>query len=351
LLFLPYGVLPVDKKALLRVIQNPSASSADEAQAIIALQQDYPFSQVIHALSAKLSKDLSLPNQQHHLQNAAVHITDRTVLKEIMILQVGDTKSDLIKNTTANADQVIITERSPVQSSSVENKLDVTTDASQTERIVVYKDIEKTIDQMDMADEIIRDLKKLNESKHNFEMLFTDQLTISVPVSQPPVLPKPAIEEEPNSKESADHHKTRREKIIALARSMAGSTGESPDTHPARKKRKDGQSDLIEEIKITKEEIQPESERQKQQIQIIDHFIKTQPTINNTVKERNPMPPADFNQTKSGEFSENIVSETLVEILIKQGKKDRAIEVLKKLIWKYPQKKVYFASRIEDLKK
>ena len=54
---------------------------------------------------------------------------------------------------------------------------------------------------------------------------------------------------------------------------------------------------------------------------------------------------------KSGEFGDNIVSETLVEILIKQGKKDRAIEVLKKLIWKYPQKTAYFASQIEDLKK
>ena len=52
-----------------------------------------------------------------------------------------------------------------------------------------------------------------------------------------------------------------------------------------------------------------------------------------------------------GEYGGRFVSETLVEILVKQGKKDRAIEVLKKLIWKYPQKKAYFASQIEDLKK
>jgi hypothetical protein len=40
-----------------------------------------------------------------------------------------------------------------------------------------------------------------------------------------------------------------------------------------------------------------------------------------------------------------------VEILIHQGKKERAIEVLKKLIWKFPQKKAYFAAQIEDLKR
>ena len=53
----------------------------------------------------------------------------------------------------------------------------------------------------------------------------------------------------------------------------------------------------------------------------------------------------------SGHFGENIVSETLVEILLKQGKKEKAIEVLKKLIWKFPQKKTYFASQIEELRK
>jgi hypothetical protein len=94
----------------------------------------------------------------------------------------------------------------------------------------------------------------------------------------------------------------------------------------------------------------PENEKQKQQIEIINQFIRIQPSISNP-KDRAPSPIGDLNPVKSGEFGDNIVSETLVEILIKQGKKDKAIEVLKKLIWKYPQKKAYFASQIEDLKK
>ena len=63
-------------------------------------------------------------------------------------------------------------------------------------------------------------------------------------------------------------------------------------------------------------------------------------------------PPADSSDLaeKSLLYGDNIVSETLVEILLKQGKKDKAIEVLKKLIWKFPQKKAYFAAQIEDLK-
>ena len=52
----------------------------------------------------------------------------------------------------------------------------------------------------------------------------------------------------------------------------------------------------------------------------------------------------------SSAFGDNIISETLVEILIKQGKKDKAIEVLRKLIWKFPQKKAIFATQIDELK-
>ncbi|HEY0771202.1 MAG TPA: tetratricopeptide repeat protein, partial [Sphingobacteriaceae bacterium] len=70
-----------------------------------------------------------------------------------------------------------------------------------------------------------------------------------------------------------------------------------------------------------------------------------------SAKDKQPTPITDLNPIKTGEFGDNIVSETLVEILIKQGKKEKAVEVLKKLIWKYPQKKAYFASQIEELKK
>jgi hypothetical protein len=107
---------------------------------------------------------------------------------------------------------------------------------------------------------------------------------------------------------------------------------------------------LIEEIKTTKKRIAPENEKTKEQIEIIDQFIKAQPSI--TAKPRSEITSGgDLTEIKNGEFADNVISETLVEILIRQGKKEKAIEVLKKLIWKFPQKKTYFAAQIEDLKK
>ncbi len=106
--------------------------------------------------------------------------------------------------------------------------------------------------------------------------------------------------------------------------------------------------DLIQEIKSTKKKIKPEGEKQKEQIEIIDQFIKARPSVPKPTKSSSSS--EDLSEG-SANFNENIVSETLVEILLKQGKKEKAIEALKKLIWKFPQKKAYFAAQIEDLKK
>ncbi len=103
---------------------------------------------------------------------------------------------------------------------------------------------------------------------------------------------------------------------------------------------------LLAEIKLTKKKIRVENPKQKEQNEIIDQFIRTKPIL---PKIKPAEPAADLSE-ESSIFSDNIVSETLVDLLLKQGKKDKAIEVLKKLIWKFPQKKAYFAAQIEDLK-
>jgi hypothetical protein len=327
----------VDKLSLLEVVKNSSAKSAEEAQNLLALRSQFPFSQLLQVLSAKVSKEHQLPTQEKELQRAAVYTSDRHLLKEIM------TTSFSHQHKIAEIPVVSEEIHPTVVDAKPETSFNVATTSSQAET-------EKAIAGFDLADTIMKDLQKLHESKHNFEMLFADYSSVSMPVTPLPVVPVTKTSVDVSEKtDASDSGKSKREKIIELARSVGSNTDSQPSVLP-RKKRKEPQDAIIEEIKTSKEEIELETERQKEQIQIIDHFIKLQPSISNP-RDKNLLPVIDLNAIKSGEFSENIVSETLVEILIKQGKKDRAIEVLKKLIWKYPQKKAYFASQIEDLKK
>lgn len=325
----------MDKSAFLKIVKQYPDCSADDARVLFDLKKQYPYSQVLHTLSSRVSKDHNLANQQQELQQAAIYTADRSVLKDIM------TRRDVIAPSFEPA------------------KAPATTVAPE------QKEIEDTIDGVDLADTVLADLQKLNTLKHNFEMLFADHTKVSIPVTevkksreikskepepiQEAQISKPQDETKPAKPQGSKSTKSKRERIIELAKQV-NAAKPSVEVPASQKKKKDNPDHIIEEIQVTKEVLEPESEKQKEQLEIIDHFIKSQPSIT-SARERNVPPVGDLNPVKSGDFGENIVSETLVEILIKQGKKDRAIEVLKKLIWKYPQKKAYFASQIEELKK
>jgi hypothetical protein len=186
---------------------------------------------------------------------------------------------------------------------------------SKVESNLVQKTIQKPGSQVslsgdDLLAEITKDLNRLKELKQEFEISFK---------------------------------KVRDNKIASVP--------EEKRIKPASEIIEPSSEELIKEIKSTKKKIKPEGAKQKEQFEIIDQFIKTQPTISNA-KSKTPLPPTNTDLTENNSaFSDHIISETLVDILLKQGKKDKALEVLKKLIWKFPQKKAYFAAQIEELKK
>ena len=86
----------------------------------------------------------------------------------------------------------------------------------------------------------------------------------------------------------------------------------------------------------------------KKGFEIIDKFIQKDPII---------QPPSAENinnenmARQSAEDNYFLVTETLANIYIDQGLQLKAIEIFKKLILKYPEKKSYFATRIEELEK
>jgi tetratricopeptide (TPR) repeat protein len=53
---------------------------------------------------------------------------------------------------------------------------------------------------------------------------------------------------------------------------------------------------------------------------------------------------------KSEEFHLDVVTETLAQILIKQGHKQKAIEVYEKLMLQNPNNSAFFAAQIEQLR-
>jgi hypothetical protein len=313
----------VDTPEFINVLKNFSGISSQEAQSVLTLKETYPFSQVLHVLAARVSKDHGFTSSPKELQLAAVYTADRAILKSIMERTV----------------ESLILGSAPV-----------------SEALVFTKAVETG--HVDYAEELIHDMERLNELRNNFELLFVDGTATSFPAA-PPVLEveqvvevatEPLEEGKTTESERSEPSKSKKERIIELAKTVTGENINVGEAHiKGHKKRKDSIEAIIDHIVGSNEELSVESEKQKEQIELIDHFIKASPTITGT-KEKQAAS-EDLSVVKPGDFNDNIISETLVEILLKQGKKDKAVEVLKKLIWKFPQKKAYFATQIEELKK
>ncbi len=85
----------------------------------------------------------------------------------------------------------------------------------------------------------------------------------------------------------------------------------------------------------------------KQNMDLINNFIKHNPKIipkvNNTLENKDLT-------TYEDKVSNDIMTETLAKIYLKQGNKLKAIEIFDRLRLKYPEKNVYFALQIKKIK-
>jgi tetratricopeptide (TPR) repeat protein len=84
----------------------------------------------------------------------------------------------------------------------------------------------------------------------------------------------------------------------------------------------------------------------KKQQQIIDRFLSASPRIEPGKGDTD----GEVLGEEALEEPEDLVSETLAEILARQGQTEKAIRVYEKLSLNFPEKSSYFAKKIEELR-
>ncbi len=92
------------------------------------------------------------------------------------------------------------------------------------------------------------------------------------------------------------------------------------------------------------------AQRRDLQNSIIDSFLTKDPGLIRTTKSQlEAMGKQEDLSSGSVRLEKGIVTESYAKILTMQGRKDKAIEVYEKLILKFPEKKAYFTSKIQEL--
>ena len=125
-------------------------------------------------------------------------------------------------------------------------------------------------------------------------------------------------------------------------------TKDTAGDHPEKvkvKKREAPKDDLIESIR-RKEKKEILDLEKRAQIDLIKEFSKKEIKLA-TIKEIEANKNNENLASASTNLNEGLISETFAAILLRQGKKEMAIEIYEKLVLKFPEKRAYFADLIK----
>ncbi len=393
---------------LIRGYPSLSEKDLEEIDEVIAA---YPYVQIGHALSAKVNQNIHSPQAGIKLKYAAVYTAERAVLKSLLenkiSLEAGEDSSQPRGRPEQETAPQTPQESAKTTHTKEEGPAIDQPEASDRERAEHRKMI------AGIRSEMEANLQELQKYKFKFfeqnSELFEEELKKKKPteqeLSQPtadgqspepgsesdlsskakpeeiqPTQPVPengpspesieggpeddhskqSIEEEPEAIPSPELSSQDTQSPASKDDHSREPSGEEPKDIPAPEPDLKGNvtpqpghpEDTAEQAKDLEESgaDNPSDSELQDQIKIIDEFIEASSKLANLPPPEDDVKKEDLSKP-STTFGDDLVSENLANIMIKQGKVNDAIDIYKKLIWKFPQKQAYFAARIEELKK
>ena len=353
----------MNKQRFIDIIREEDHIEPSDLEALKLMADQYPFSQVLHTLIVKGATDLNRDEAKVFLPKAAMYTTDRQVLRGILQTPrtIRKAKAIPVKEpgiTKAPEKQQETTHETPKAGQHV--TAEPTPQKSIADTPVDQRSSEK------LRNEVMSSLKELMNSKKTFFA----SLERDASVKSTPIKTSPKTSGKKVSKEGTKKTPTKATATPKKATKTASKTSKKATTTSTKAKQPAVAKAAIKTTKakprVAVKDSAKKSEKtsikkpvdvhkplaQKEQLKLIDDFIKKQPSLTAGNEDRLRAETAQAMQDlslKSLEFGEDLVSENLARILGEQGKTQKAIDIYKKLIWKFPQKKAYFASQIEKL--
>lgn len=310
----------VDKEKIVNILKQPQQLNSEDIHTLEKWLIQYPYFQSAHILIAKLANDNNSPNKEIKLNYAAIYSPDRGVLKRIILNSIADIPQYHQENSTHWQNDW-------------------------QDKQEVEKNLPKEYPKI--HEPISEDWKEKNESynqKLKDEYLIKkDNIEIKKEEEKEDDIPVPEVNQQLVDEVLANLEKARKLKKEYQDRE------EDEENYQDIDKEKTDQHETPTQKEDIPQQEESDNISASQPKDLIDIFIENEKNLGKIQPKLNVEPQIDLSE-KSTSLTDDMVSENLASILRKQGKKDKAIDIYKKLIWKFPQKRAYFASLIEELK-
>jgi tetratricopeptide (TPR) repeat protein len=326
----------MDTTRIHQILADPDTAHEADLRSLEHLCELYPYSQYLRILTSRISQHLDNTDKGLKLNSAAIYASDRSVLKQY----ITDPAYRLIRSGLSPEpfDSAVIDYPGAL------TELPDNGPATETEEAIARPEEATPAPERSEAPksrpaflEVLQNLANLRTVMQNFNNIWNQESR-----SKKDDYYRPPAEEE----SSVGNLKTTSEALIDLP------ALDHPDAGMPNEGREAGQLAAVPAPEAPGATGIPEPVAREYQNDLIERFIR---------RTSDPgfagIPPAEAGAgpaqedlaANSTRLSENAISENLARILHRQGKVDLAIDIYRKLIWKFPQKKAYFADQIEKL--
>lgn len=332
----------------IQLIEDPFLADEKSISELQQLIGNYPYFQTAHLLYAKALENSNHVNYYQALKKTAVVAGDRKVLYNLITRKKAVPPAMTVEEPELKYNE-------PVEKTEVEKpeeKTDVKenlNDISLLENIELVSKQEEETKAEPVAEIIEKPVVKEEEEKLKIAPLDTEEKTESIDelISRQAVTSlmekevlkvteidkglKKDIELKPEKLNKNEPHSFT-EWLKGMQQKAIEETREKPVEKP-----------------VEKQAEKPVDVKKASKISLIDEIIKKEPRISKLNTEKNFYSAVD-NARSSVLEDENLVTETLAKIYSIQGNYSKAIRAYEILCLKYPEKSVYFASLIQEIK-
>ncbi len=346
-------VLP-DK--LLRILSDPKSISPDDQDTLEKAIAEYPYFQLARTLLAKAKHDQQASDAYESLGNAAIYAPDRRHLRKVFYEDIHidwqPIETELTEHISAKSETEVAEESLPIEDPITDHSTPVTESTKASEE---PSSDEPGLDEPS-SDEPSSDEPEVDSFEPNTTQVIDSETNNSKSEVEKSGVANHDEEEEivyqeleenlrklRQAKEEAQQEEADKKKIV-------GETRVASETHHTEVS---AQSPLLIDYLHGIEPVSSErlGIHQQQQNELINKFVNSDTNSVGRLRPNSPDNVAEASDLseKSATYDGGLVTENLAEIMLKQGKKGKAIKIYQQLMLKFPDKKPYFAEKIEKL--